>query len=178
VQRIVAIDSNALTYFVEAIEPGYDPTADAPDLAFERVAMIRSYLYGGVCFWIMPTAQEEYLRIRDPVRHKQHQSTAWVLFLDHPVSAEPALIENRAQELAQFHANLSDCMVVAEAEAAGVPALLTRDSALILHLGQQTALTIQYPSTYWRTLGIGPGSPLQLAPHSSNPLLTATWWRI
>ena len=45
-----AIDSNALTYLVEAMTPGYAPILDESSLAAERLAMIRTYLYTDVLF--------------------------------------------------------------------------------------------------------------------------------
>lgn len=52
---MVAIDSNYLTYMLEAITPGYDPASDASGLAADRVAILRCYLYKGTVFRVLPT---------------------------------------------------------------------------------------------------------------------------
>ena len=59
----VAIDSNALTYLIQAIEPGYDPKHDDPILAKERIAMIRIYLYTGYALYVLPEVESEYKKI-------------------------------------------------------------------------------------------------------------------
>jgi hypothetical protein len=70
---LVKIDSNALTYLGEAIEPVYDPSRDDPGLAEQRVAMIRSYFYGSVQFWVLPTVELECDQIRNRSKHRSHQ---------------------------------------------------------------------------------------------------------
>jgi predicted nucleic acid-binding protein len=174
VRSLVAIDSNVLTYLVEAIEPGYDPAADDPVLAAERIAMICTYLYAGVQFWVMPTVESEYNRIRDPSRHLRHQRAAWILLHDAPVDAPG----NRAGHLTGFHGGVEDCRIVAEAEASGVATLVTRDDDLIANLGPHTKLVLQYPSAFWASLGIPPGSTPHLEPSPSNPLAHVSWWRL
>lgn len=174
----VGIDSQALTYLVEAIEPGYDPAAD-PALAAERVAMVRSYVYGGVRFWVMPTVEAEYNRIRNPDRHLRHQRAAWILLHDAPIRAPAGAIDTRASELRPFHAaGANDCRIVAEAELAGLSKLVTFDNDLIVHLTEHTRLTLQRPSAFWQSLGIGPGATPVLEPHPCNPLAHVDWWRL
>lgn len=175
---LVAIDSNALTYLVEAIEPGYDPKRDVPELAAERIAMIRTYLYAGVQFWVMPTVEAEYNRIRDPLRHLRHQRTAWILLHDAPVEAPPNALATRAAQLASHHPGANDCSILAESEASGVPSLVTRDDALIENLQPHTKLLLQYPSAFWQSLRISPGSRPLLEPHATNPLAGVSWWRL
>jgi hypothetical protein len=174
----VAIDSNALTYFVEAIEPSYHPSTDDPTLAVERLAMIRSYLYRAIGLWVMPTVVVEYNRIRDPARHFQHKSNARVLLLDHPVGASAGFLAGRAKELGAHHKGAADTYVVAEAEAAGVPVLLTRDDDLINDLQPHTSLLLQYPSAFWASLGVPAGATPYLTPSPPNPLAFVSWWRI
>jgi hypothetical protein len=179
---LVGIDSPALTYLVEAIKPGYDPSADDPVLAAERVAMVRNYVYGGVQFWVLPTVECEYNRIRDPDRHLRHERAAWILLHNAPIRVSAAAIDTRAAELLPFHAGISDCLIVAEAELADsanpLSVLVTFDDDLIDHLTGRTRLTLQYPSAFWQSLGIGPGATPVTAPHPSNPLAHVDWWRV
>jgi hypothetical protein len=167
-----------LTYLVEAIQPGYNPAADNPVLAVERVAMVRSLVYGGVRFWVMPTVQSEYDKIRDPSRHLRHQRTAWILLHDAPVEAPPGAVEARASELQAFHPQAHDCRIVAEGERAGLSELVTFDEELIAHLTRHTPLALTRPSTFWQSLGIGPGAVPALQPGPSNPLAHVDWWRL
>jgi hypothetical protein len=178
VNELVAVDSNALTYLVEAVQPRYDPTRDPPALAAERVAMIRAYLYGGVQFWVMPTVEAEYNKIRDPSRHLRHQRAAWILLHDAPIEAPSNALDARASQLAFHDPGASDCRIVAEAETSGVPSLLTRDEALIANLQPHSKLLLQYPSQFWASLRISPGSTPVLEPHPTNPLAHAVWWRL
>ena len=163
---------------MEAIEPGYDPAADKPTLADQRLAMVRSYLYGRVQFWVMPTVETEYNRIRDPDRHLRHQRAAWTLLHDAPIRVSKDAIARRASELRLFHSGTADCHIVAEAELAGLADLVTFDSDLIDHLTGHTRLALTTPSAFWRSLGIGPGATPVLLPHASNPLAHVDWWRL
>jgi hypothetical protein len=48
-----AVDSNALTYLVNAIGvEGYNPANDSSGLADERVAMSRLFMYGDCRLWV------------------------------------------------------------------------------------------------------------------------------
>jgi predicted nucleic acid-binding protein len=177
-RRFVGIDSPSLTYLVEAIEPGYDPAADEPTLADQRVAMVRSYFYGNVQFWVIPTVETEYNRIRDPDRHLRHQQAAWTLLHDAPIRVPEDTINRRASELGLFHSGSADCRIVAEAELAGLAELVTFDGKLIDHLTGRTRLALARPSAFWQSLGIGPGAAPVLEPRPSNPLAHVDWWRL
>jgi hypothetical protein len=178
VKDLVAIDSNALTYLVDAIEPSYDPDHDAPALAAERKAMIRAYIYGGVQFWIMPTVEAEYDKIRDPSRHLRHQRAAWILLHDAPIGASANALSARASQLAPHHPDANDRRIVAEAEASGLRSLLTRDDAMIANLQPHTELILQYPSAFWASLDVSPYSVPVHKPHPTNPLAHVPWWYV
>jgi hypothetical protein len=175
---VVGIDSQVLTYLVEAIEPAYNPAADDLRLAPERVAMVRSYYYGNVRFWVLPTVECEYNQIRDPAKHLRHQRGAWVLLHDAPLGVPSAALDARAEELRAYHSGHADCRIVAEAELAGLSTLVTFDDSLIAHLTERTSLALTYPSTFWESLGIGPGAALAIDPHPANPLAQQSWWRL
>jgi hypothetical protein len=107
-RSLIGIDSNSLTYLVEAIEPRYEPRADDPNIAAERIAMLRTYLYAGVQFWVSPTVAREYNRIRQPSKHLKHQRTAFILLNDSPPSTLGTDVQRRAKELEAFHVGKSD----------------------------------------------------------------------
>jgi hypothetical protein len=61
--RGIGLDSNVLTYLVDAMTYGYDPGADADEtLRAERVGALRVFLYIGNLF-VSPTAHAEIERI-------------------------------------------------------------------------------------------------------------------
>ncbi len=171
-----AIDSNALTYLVEAMTPGYAPSLDKSALAAERVAMIRTYLYTDVLFWVGPEVEKEYERIRDQNRHLLHFQTVAVLLAEGGVDSSFA-IDARARELEAFHSGVSDCRVVAESEARGCAILLTCDDALATRLASRAKLQILRPTAFWLQLDVSPGTPIKRTPSRSNPLSGVDWWR-
>jgi hypothetical protein len=79
----VSIDSNSLTYLLEAISSGYDPQNDKSDLTCERVAMIRIFLYRDISFfYILFSVKKEYLRITDERWRREHKELVNVLLRD------------------------------------------------------------------------------------------------
>ena len=70
--RYPAVDSNTLTYLLEALRDDYDPALDRSALVQERVAMVRCYFYGDCSFWVAPTAQIEYAKIKNEAWRKVH----------------------------------------------------------------------------------------------------------
>ena len=140
--------------------------------------MIRAYLYGGVQFWVMPTVEVEYNKIRDSSRHLRHQRAAWILLHDAPVDATSNALTARAGQLASDHPAANDCRIVAESEASGVCSLVTRDDNLIANLQPHTKLLLQYPTAFWASLGVSPGSMPVNKPHPTNPLAHVSWWHV
>jgi hypothetical protein len=70
--QVVALDSNSLTYLIEAVAEGYLPDRDHDEVAPERLAMLRLYCYTDCSFWVAPTVQAEYLRIKNDDRRTAH----------------------------------------------------------------------------------------------------------
>ena len=83
----VAVDSNALTYLVEPMEPGYDPALDDPVLVQERIAMVRILLYGDLDMWVSPTVKQESREIPSWYNKVRHDRPAGILLLDQPIDA-------------------------------------------------------------------------------------------
>lgn len=177
-QRI-AIDSNALTYLIEAIDPDYDPSADKSKVALERIAMIRSYLYCDCPFQVLPTVAYEYSRISKEDWRLTHERVSNVLLLDDSSELDEEAIRLRAKDLFVHHSKEKDCRIAAEAEAAGVTVLLTRDKDLIGRLGPIVkGLSIMRPTDFLAKLAIGPNTKPILSPAPSNPLYDKSWWRL
>jgi len=47
---MIGLDSNSLTYLVEALDPTYDLSIDHSPLKPERIAIVRIYFYKGVAY--------------------------------------------------------------------------------------------------------------------------------
>lgn len=174
----IAIDSNVLTYLVEVTEPGYDPAKDRPELAAERIAMLRVFLYGGRDFWVSPTVKREYGRIRNQAWLSRHDSLTGVLLLDQDLNVSDDTIDRRVAELVQHHRKTRNCRILAEAELMGLRTLLSFDPKLANRLGPHTNVQIISPSGYWRLLNVPVGARPVWSPAPLNPLAGVGWWRL
>jgi predicted nucleic acid-binding protein len=173
-----AIDSNAFTYLVEAVSPEYDPTFDNPQLASERIAMLRAILYGGIQFSVVPTVEQEVSHIPDEVRLRDHQGAAFVMFLPVTMQVSDEVVCTRVSALQAHHPRYPDCRIVAEAELAGLETLVTNDKDLIHNLSGQSRIRLMKPSDYFETLGIAAGSDPVWEPERSNPLFKTDRWNL
>jgi len=159
------------------MSPDYNPRTDSSDLASERIAMIRSYLYGGCFFHVMPTVADEYSRIPSKTRRLTHEQVCNILLSDGPWELDKEAIMLRAQDLFTYHNRERDCQVIAEAEAVGLEVLLTCDQDLIAKLGPRAkGLSIMKPTDFFTKLGIKPGAKPIWSPAPSNPLYDKNWW--
>jgi hypothetical protein len=107
--HIIAIDSNVLTYFNDAISPDYDPILDHINLACEKIAILRIYLYTGVSFYLVPSIHDEYSKIKEAAKYSDHLETAFILCNKIFDQCEIAKIENRKNELINYHKSEKDC---------------------------------------------------------------------
>lgn len=175
---MIGIDSNALTYLVQALAPGYDPEEDPSDLAEERRAMVRIYFYRDEPYYVLPSVEIEYNGIRNELIKEQHELICKILLLDHNWEFDTSKLRDRKQELLAHHTEDKDCQIVAEAELAGLDVLLTCDARLKRCLASRTMnLEIISPKEFWDSLEVPHGAKPLLRPHSSNPLSHARWWK-
>jgi hypothetical protein len=174
----VAIDSNALTYLVEAMEPNYDPANDDPSLAVERISMLRTFLYTGTPFYVLPQVRKEYNKIPRYEWRNIHESTVGVLLEEIFIENQDNGIKKRKTEFMSFHPKNKDCQILAEAEAMNMSSLLTRDNNFINRLSPRTTIQMVYPSEFWNNLNIVSGAELKTFPLESNPLFGKSWWKI
>lgn len=175
---LVGIDSNALTYLIEAMRPGYDPASDPSGLAPERLAMIRVFLYGARGLHLTPMVTREYEAIRNDERQAAHARAACILLVEGSWQLDDEAVTARASDLRRHHDQPDDCRVVAESEAMGLTHLLTCDGDLIDKLGPAASVTVERPTGYWARLGVKPGARPIWSPHGSNPLSAVSWWRV
>ena len=176
--RHLAVDSNTLTYLLDAVQPGYDPQCDASGLGPEKTAMVRLFLFAECLFWVSPTVKAEYRQIPGTAWREAHERWASLLLHDQDLDVSKAALEARARELLVFHPSRNDCRVVAEAEHAGCSELLSCDEAMLSRLAGAADLRIMRPSELFDELGIGPGAEPRVLPAASNPLLLESWWRL
>lgn len=174
----IGVDSNALTYLIDATEPGYNPAKDEAALASERIAMLRIFLYGDRGFWVSPTVKQEYVKIRDQCRYVRHDSFTGCLLLDQSLEVPEQRLEARARELTRHHAGTRDCRILAEVESMGLDTLLSFDPEFVHRLESHTAVRMTSPSAFWQALEIPTGTPPVWSPAPSNPLALVNWWRI
>lgn len=172
----VALDSNALTYLLDALGAGYLPQNDSDSIAPERLSMLRLFCYSPCAFSVSPTVRAEYLRISDPLKRETHDRWARYHLEDHAPAVSNAVLEARALELNRQHSDLDDCRVLAEAEAAHIRILLTSDGDLITDLAAASSVNILRPSEFLGLLAIPPGSAPANLPAFGNPLRSETWW--
>jgi len=178
-RKTIAIDSNALTFFVDAIETDYDPARDRADLAAEKVAVLRIYFYTGEPYYVVPTVEKEYRGIVERIKRTNHEDVHAVLMLDFVHEINENDIKQRADFYYRFHPCAEDCRILAEAEFGGIDILLTFDSKLIHRLKQNTkSIELMRPSEFLNVLNISSGTRPVVAPHRTNPLSRKTWWVI
>ncbi len=174
-----AVDSNALTYLVNAIGvEGYNPANDSSGLAAERVAMARLFLYGDCRLWVPPAVRTETEDIPPGQLRDAQNRTTWYQLLDHDSDVPESVIEQRVNELLPHHAGISDCRVVAETEAMEVGYLITRDDKLQRRLQAHTEVRMVRPTEMWASLGIDCAPPHAMVPAPDNPLSAYDWWRL
>ncbi len=177
--KSIAIDSNALTFFVDAIEVGYDPALDQADIATEKVAILRIYFYTGEPYYVVPMVEKEYRDIIDRIKKNDHEDVHSVLMQDFIDEIDDKDIKKRFDFYFQCHPCIEDCRILAEAELAGLDILLTFDKKLINRLKHITkSIIILRPSEYWTMLDIASGTRPLVSPHRTNPLSRKNWWVI
>jgi hypothetical protein len=175
----IAIDSNALTYLISAMEPDYDPLNDIPSNKKERQAMLRIFLYQGKPFYVLPQVTKEYHDIPSYVWRNMHGSTVGALLIEFRIANQKIEIDQRREDFLKVHENNhKDCQLLAEAEVAGMNVLLTRDKIFKNTLSKMTTIRIMYPSEYCESLNLQSDISPHLAPVESNPLFGKTWWKI
>jgi len=172
---LAALDSNSLSYLLDAVHAGEEPAAHDP-LREEKLALVRIMLYDEWGLYVTPQVGKECARIRNVSRAELHASWLNSIFTEvQPVNA--TRIEARASELLSKHVGRGDCQMVAEAEDAGIRVLLTSDVNFISRLSASTSVKLLRPTSYWTSLNLPIGTRPRTLPHDSNPLAAMRWWR-
>lgn len=175
--EMVALDSNALTYLIDALEAVNGPPTGR--LGPTKIALARTFMYlpPDSCFHIVPTVEFEFQKIKDRARLANH--TDWVLTHISMVSPRPPedLVRLRAFELLAYGADVGDCRVLAECELSQIKTLITEDKDFVRTLGGHSRVRIMSAEECWSSLGVKPGASPNKVPHPTNPLARQTWWK-
>lgn len=174
----IGIDSNILTLLIEAVDPAYDPSADSLQLADEKKAILRIFLYKGIAYCVGPTVETEYKKIKDNFRLQSHVSFCNTLLHSGLWYLNDSTIKRRSVSLGTYHNGEKDCYILAEAEEMHLDVLLTNDNDFLKHLGPVSkSVKIVRPSHFWTSLSVSKGTAPDWMPADSNPLQQKTWWR-
>ena len=178
----VALDSNGLTYFLQANRGGDDPDGN-PDaeLANQRKALLLLWLYTDNPV-IVPTVARENQGIRDDEKRREHHR--WTELHLHEVIEkwlDADQITARATELEAFHRKPSDCRIVAECEgvkSVTIDALATFDRTLLRKLRERSRVPIATPDECWRRAAVAPGTTPQVTLKPEHPLFGVPWLQV
>ena len=174
----VGVDSDAMTFLVEAMSHGYVPATDPSSVSAERVAMLRVFLYSTDSLYITPTVRKQYEYIANNPRRGFHWDVDRFFLVEAFGNADPPSIDARVAYLRTLHSGDGDCRIAAEAELAGLRLLLSRDEKFAKRLnGALRPLTVVRPSEYWTALAVPRGTRPRFTPAPANPLSAADWWR-
>lgn len=176
--RTAALDSNALTYLLDAFAEGYLPRTDPDPIAPERLAMFQAFCYSGYQFWVSPTVRAEYLRIGNLAKRETHDR--WARYHLHDVEPDvpDSILGSRVVVLQQRHSDIDDCRILAEAEAVQADIVLTSDADFVADLHAATEVLLMRPTEFLTSLNIAPNSPPCIRPAKGNPLAHETWWHL
>jgi hypothetical protein len=135
-QRRVAVDSNALTYLLDAVCDGYLPGADPDPGGSERVAMFRVFCYLPERPWVGPTVRVEYAAIVDASKRDDHDRWTRYHLEDVELTGDAESVDARVKELKKHHCHLDDCR---EAEGGTMPKFVKGISGNLLGRPRQAA---------------------------------------
>ena len=172
----VALDANAVTYLIKALESHLaEPSGPT---ALEEIALCRIFIYDDVPY-VSPTVERQCLAIPDHNKRDKHESWLSVAFRCFGDDLDMTGSESRILDLFQLHRDPDDCTILVECERYGMDVLLTYDRDFIDHLaGRAVGLRVLRPSELWPQLGIPPGAKPRVEPAHGNPMAATPWWRI
>jgi len=171
----VVLDSNCLSYLVDALNAGSPPdTADL--LGVQKLALARIMFYDEWGLYVTPGVTDECARIRNVGRAELHTSWLDSIFTEVQPRNSSAILSRTAQ-LLTYHNDSDDCRILAESEDASARVLLTYDDKFISRLSAQTNVRLMRAADYWIGLNIPKGAQPETTPHAKNPLSSARWWR-
>ena len=142
-EKIVAVDSQIVTFFVEA-ERNSKPASAVVQNQYNAVYYI-ALTYG---LWLLPKVEEEVQKIPDVAYRLKHEQSLMQLFRPTNLSESASQIEARTKKLRMFHSDGDDCRILAEAEALEADVLLTFDGDFEKRLKSRTSVQLIKPSQF------------------------------
>ena len=175
----VALDSNVLSYLIEALGSlDRPPTGSA---VAEKIALARCFIYRReeTVFCVTPTVRAEYTKITSQERLTDHVHWSLLHLQELTQPSNTADIILRTNALSAHHSDIDDCRIVAECEALDVSVLLTSDRKLRNSM-QRSASKVNVLSgrQFWEEMAIAPRSKPTIELDSNDPLNDATWWPV
>ena len=140
-EKIVAVDTQIVTFFVEAERNSKSASADVQN---QYNAVYDIALTCG--FWLLPKVEEEVQKIPDVAYRLKHEQSLMQLFRPTNLSESASQIEARTKKLRMFHSDGDDCRILAEAEALEADVLLTFDGDFEKRLKSRTSVQLIKPS--------------------------------
>ena len=179
-KTLTALDSQSVTFLMEALSDAYNPAGDHNEqLREQKVALVRLFM-----FWSSGdlrrglTVDAEIAKIKDPKRQRIHDNVVVRVGPLGNLIMEETDLRIRAEGLKRFHPNkINDCMIVAEAEAGQIDWLISYDAELQRRLSPHTHIKILTPVECWKMVEIPRGSKPFLMPDPDQPFAHQTWWR-
>ena len=168
----VGLDSQCYTYLIDTMASVDEPTDDIAD---QRIALFRIYLYKEGGLHILTTVRAENQCIHDMALAKHHEN--WMTLFPETQPINPSRIDDRTKELLACHSGARNCRILAEAEDVGLSVLLSFDSKFIAKLRSKTAVSVVRPLDFWTSLNIPRGAKPENPPRPDNPMAAQSWWR-
>ncbi len=151
----IVFDSNVLSAFIDATD-GQDLALSTDPQRWEWIATF--WLFQFCDASVVSTVTEEAEAIPNQARQTAHLNAVGVQFHEiNPHDDEMPTLRRRAEELARIHADkngFNDCLILAIAEAAKIPIVVTLDRRFRTKLGSSTDLQLLTPVDACRSVGI------------------------
>jgi len=175
---MIALDSNTMTYWIDAMNSVTGPPADPCGAEKSALARIFFWMPDGSGFNLTPTVEAEFRVIRDGAKLDDHVSWALVMLCPVRPVPDPDEVEARAIELAKFHKDANDCRIVAQCELTEIITLLTCDGPLLKNLSAEArGAQLCRPTEYWARMSVEKGARPVRVPLETNPMSRCDWWR-
>lgn len=169
----VGIDSQCVTYLIEALSGIYDPVSDPDEkLRSEKIAL--AWISQYTTLEITSTVISELMGIKEFTKRIQHEHFQCFYLIEN-VDFLWQQNEERVNELLKYHNKLKDCRILAEAETAGCAYLILNDKDFIKRLSNYTPIKLMKPSDYWKISSFWQFTP-RWFPIETNPLAGLSWY--
>jgi predicted nucleic acid-binding protein len=169
----VAVDSQCLTYLIDALEGISRPT---DELTPQRIALATCFFYRQDCFRYTRTVEDEVRRMKEP-RRTNHLRWMEIHFAPTLPHDEHRML-GAAHAFTHYHPPFRDCRILAECHQGHLDALVTFDLTFKKRLGPVSGpVRLLTPMEFLSSLELCVGDEPARLPHSSNPMIDDQWWR-